>query len=62
MCTVKDALLWYCDTSCLARAGLLKTLLQYVTDPTEKDKLQHLCTDQKVRRAGDHHHQQKGPS
>jgi sulfite reductase alpha subunit-like flavoprotein len=46
-CTVKDALLWYCDINHLCRTALLKTLTQYAKDPAEKERMLKCCTEGK---------------
>jgi len=38
-CSVKDALVWYCDYQSLIRHSLLKTLSQYFQDEEEKKKI-----------------------
>lgn len=48
-CSVRDALLWYCDLTHLPRGKTLLALAQYATKETEKQQLINLATTDKHR-------------
>jgi len=46
-CSVRDALLWYCDITSIPRHKLLQTLSQYATDPKQKATLLAYTSERK---------------
>ena len=48
-CTVRDALLWYCDITDMPKRSLLEILASYATDPADKAKLLRYVHEDKVR-------------